>query len=192
MKAALIALASVLLPVPVAPAIPETVVIDPASIVQVICPTDDGYKAGTAFRVGNDLMLSVNHVTSGGDCFINGQRVVVRYASEDEDFSMLEGSPGPSLKIDCGGFVRGRRYIAIGFARGLPTETSVELYGTGMSDDGLALLTGMFTVIPGQSGGPVIDAETGKVVGTVNTDDFQQGISGSVELRGTPVCRKIA
>jgi hypothetical protein len=40
------------------------------------------------------------------------------------------------------------------------------------------------------SGGPVLDAETGKVVGTINVYDEPSGMSGSVPLSETPVCKR--
>jgi hypothetical protein len=43
-------------------------------------------------------------------------------------------------------------------------------------------------VIPGQSGGSIIDAETGKAVGMVNAYDMAKGLSYSIPLSATPVC----
>jgi hypothetical protein len=56
------------------------------------------------------------------------------------------------------------------------------------ADAGMAALVGVFTAQPGQSGGPIIDAETHKVVGTVNAADWESGATFSVELRGTSIC----
>jgi sulfur relay (sulfurtransferase) DsrF/TusC family protein len=53
----------------------------------------------------------------------------------------------------------------------------------------MAILEGVWTVIPGQSGGAVLDPDTHKVVGVVNTYDMEGGLSGSVELKRTSVCR---
>jgi hypothetical protein len=158
---------------------------DHSAIVKVDCLQG----MGTAFRIGRHLLLSVKHVTSMSMCSIDGEQVRVIYSGEKQDFSMLEmQSEGQTLGIDCGGFVRGRRYLATGFARGLDETTTVELEGTGKTDGRLSVLKGTYTVIPGMSGGPIIDAETGKVVGTTNTYDYPDGLSGSVELRSTPVC----
>jgi hypothetical protein len=179
---------SLLLASPTAPAIPPMVFVSPKSIVQVICFAPNEVSAGTAFRIGNGLFLSVNHVTSAGVCYMAGKPVVVDYKSPTADFSMLAGDAGPSLPIGCGGFVKDHRYIAIGFARGLSQETTVELTATGQFDHGEALLYGMFTVIPGQSGGPILDEDTGQVVGTINAYDYEDGLSWSVPLSATPVC----
>jgi hypothetical protein len=48
----------------------------------------------------------------------------------------------------------------------------------------------MIPVIPGMSGGPIVDAETGRVVGTVNKENFEAGLSWSVQLKDTPICKK--
>jgi len=187
-----LALATALLvPSTVAPANVNQVVIPETAIVQVICPVTGGWSAGTAFRVGpTGITLSVNHVTKIGTCEIDGKPIGHVWASPTSDFSMIDGTPGPSLKIDCGGFVKGKTYLAIGYARGAPFLTTVALQATGQKANGFAVLVGIFTMIPGQSGGPLIDAETGKVVGTNNVYNMEQGWSGSVPLSDTPVCKK--
>jgi hypothetical protein len=173
---------------------PGLIVVQPEAIVQVICFGIDNkrgpyVRSGTAFRVGGYL-LSVNHVTTGpAKCFIGKDPIKIAYASPKADFSMLEGDSGPFLQVDCGGFIKGRKYVALGYARGLSQITPVELTGTGEVQGGLSVLVGMFSVIPGQSGGPVIDEQTGKVVGTVNVENYEEGMSGSVALQGTPVCK---
>jgi hypothetical protein len=166
------------------------VVVQPDSIVQVLCFGKDSESAGTAFRVGPQFLLSVNHVTSGPEqCFIGGKPINLAWKSPTSDFSELLGDEGPYLPIDCKGFVKDRHYIAIGFARGISPATTVDLVGTGEHDHGMALLVGMVPVIPGMSGGPVIDAETGRVVGVVNAENFEDGLSWSQELKDEPVCR---
>jgi hypothetical protein len=68
--------------------------------------------------------------------------------------------------------------------------TTVELEGTGETTNGYAILKGISVVIPGMSGGSIIDAETGKVVGTINAFDMVNGLSYSVPLSNTPICAK--
>jgi len=157
---------------------------------RVVCLQAGGYSAGTAFRIGPHLLLSVKHVTSAGNCQIEGQAIHILYTSPKADFSILtdERPTTEFLKVDCDGFKEGRRYLAIGHARALDQLTIVPMVGTGQYAFGMAVLAGIFTAQPGQSGGPIIDAETGKVVGTVNTGNWEQGLTGSVELKGTPVC----
>jgi hypothetical protein len=165
-------------------------IVDPAAIVQVWCFAKDAIYAGSAFRVGNGLLLSVNHVTSSGQCLIDGKAIDIKYKAPKADFSMLKGSEGPFLKVDCGGFVKGRKYLAIGYGRGRNEISVIELAGTGQYDDnGEAVLSGLLAVIPGMSGGPIISEDTGEVVGTVNAENFEEGLSWSVEIKQTPVCR---
>jgi hypothetical protein len=171
----------------VVPAPAATWLVPPKAVVQVICPMPGGWSAGTAFRVGKYL-LTVNHVTKPGTCEIGGVPVKVLYASPTKDFAILAGDEGPFIPVDCGGFVQGKKYLAIGYARGLPFQTKVELVATGQKSGQFSILRGVITVIPGQSGGPIVDADTGRVVGTVNVYNFEQGWSGSVALADTPIC----
>ena len=157
-------------------------------IPKVVCPTVFAVSMGTAFRVSPHLLVSVRHVTNWPVCEIDGQ-AIKSWNDPDKDFSLIaDDRAGPFLKVDCGGFVKGRKYIAVGHARGLDQLTIVEMIATGITRGGFYALSGIFTVVPGQSGGPIIDAETGKVVGTVNTYDAANGLSGSIELKGTALC----
>lgn len=174
------------------------IVIQPKAIVQVVClgieKSGRPYiRSGTAFRIGS-YFLSVNHVTTGpAKCFIGSTPISVSYASRSSDFSMLDADKGPYLPVDCGGFVKGHRYVALGYARGVDQITSVDLVATGDHlSDGQAVLSGIFAIVPGMSGGPILDADTGKVVGTNNVENFEEGMSGSVALKDTPVCKAAA
>lgn len=145
---------------------------------------------GTAFYVSENIMVSVAHVTDGAACYIGNKPFKV--LSTENDFSVLRPA-APSkkwLRIDCEGFVPGNKYVAVGHARGLVTLTEVDLTATTRLAGGQTVLEGMWTVIPGQSGGPILDAETGKVVGTVNRYNMPTGESASVELRGTSLCQR--
>jgi hypothetical protein len=146
------------------------------------------FGRGSAFYVGPTTLLSVAHVTTMLGCTINGKPFTVLRSKGD--FSIISvATPSTNwLRIDCGGFVAGKLYEAIGYARGLDTQTTVELEATGKIDGQLSRLGGVFTVIPGQSGGPIRDELTGRVTGTVNTYDAEDGLSGSVALKDTPVC----
>jgi hypothetical protein len=120
---------------------------------------------------------------------INGVPIHVIYTSAKADFSILtDDRAGQWLKVDCGGFVAGREYIAIGHPRGTDGLVAVPMIATGRTEDGEAVLVGIFTAQPGHSGGAIIDAETGKVVGTINAADWEHGMTDSVELKNTPVC----
>ena len=153
------------------------------------CPVADGWIMGTGFRIGS-LLVTAKHVISHEKCFyVGGGNAEIAYSSPSLDYAILKGGKGPFIKVDCGGFVKGKKYLAVGYARGAPYLTTVELTATGSNADGFAILSGIFTFIPGMSGGPVIDEETGKVVGLINVFQEPEGISGSVELKNTSVCK---
>jgi hypothetical protein len=153
-------------------------------VLKVDC--DEG--SGSAFRIAPNLAISVAHVTSLEGCKIDGLRFQILQTKGD--FTILETfDEGPWLKIDCKGFVKDREYEALGYAMGLDTQTEVDLKATGDMFDGFARLWNVFTVIPGQSGGPMVDKLTGEAVGTVNIFNPESGDSGSVPLSETPVCK---
>jgi hypothetical protein len=159
----------------------------PATAVPLV---DCAETAGSAFRVSEHLLLSVNHVVSGADCKISGQPIHIEYKSRKSDFAaMSDDRSGQWLKVDCRGFIEGHEYLALGHARAMQELTAVPLTATGFYDDGMARLTGVFTAQPGQSGGPIIDAETGEAVGTVNAANWEYGTTFSVELKGTWICK---
>ena len=169
-------------PVPLEPSVPR-----------VYCPQDDGgpYYA-TAFRISPHLLLSVKHVTSLAHCEIDGVPIHILYTSPTADFTILsDDRAGKWLTVDCEGFIAGRKYIAIGHPRAVDSVVAVPLIGTGnYSDDGEAVLVGVFTVQPGHSGGAIIDAVTHQVVGTINAANWEEGTSYSVELKKTPICTR--
>jgi hypothetical protein len=172
------------------PAVPQTAPML-ESIPLVFCPSKDGFSSGTAFRVGPNLILSVAHVTSLPQCFIDGEPINIIHTSSTADFSILSDDRiGDWIRVDCAGFVKGRLYLSIGHARGMEQLTIVPMIFTGEREGGQAMLAGVFTAQPGMSGGPVIDAETHEVVGTTNTADWEEGVTGSVELRATSVCKR--
>lgn len=156
----------------------------------VVVKVDCTAGSGTAFRVGPTELISVAHVTGMTGCKIDGQPFTVTY--RHGDFTALKmDAPAPQwLKIDCGGFVQNHHYIGYGFARGLDSETSVDVVATGAMEDAEEILVGIFEFQPGQSGGPVVDAGSGEVVGTVNAANWEAGASFSTPLSETRLCPK--
>jgi hypothetical protein len=108
--------AAALLAAPVAASAPASPQLEQPAVPLVICPMIGGYSAGSAFRIGPHLLLSVNHVTSASaTCGIDGQRITVIYASPERDFSVLsDDRPGSYLKP-----------IAAAMSRGADTSRSV-------------------------------------------------------------------
>ena len=148
--------------------------------------------SGTAFRVGKTHFLSVAHVTALHFCTVEGKPIAVTNQDGDHDFSELEVPlpRGGGLPISCEGFVPGQWYWSSGFANAAPFQTNIALYATFLKDrDGKRVLIGESAVIPGMSGGPVMDS-AGRVVGTVNAFVRGSTISLSRELKDTAVCRE--
>jgi hypothetical protein len=186
----LVAIALAAVPVPAAPQ--EATPASPLPL--VICPKLQGSMRGSAFRVGAHLLLTAKHVTAEAPCSIEGDAMHVTYKGPDSDYAMLsDDRTGAFFKVDCGGFVEGKEYVALGHARGLDQITAVPLTATGeYHDNGDAILVGIMTAIPGQSGGPIVDPDTGKAVGIVSASNFEHGLSFAGEVKDTPVCKTAA
>lgn len=145
---------------------------------------------GTAFRMGLNHWGSVAHVTALHNCSVDGETIAVTEQDGGRDFARFDTAKGApnGFRINCGGFIPGHWYWAIGYARGLPVQTAIALYATfAKAPDGKRVLIGEYTVIPGMSGGPILD-EAGQVVGTVNAYFPDRPISLSRELKDTSIC----
>jgi hypothetical protein len=145
---------------------------------------------GTAFRIGPTTFLSVAHVTDGKDCTIDGEPFT--FANDGElDFAVIEVPTlrrGGAMRINCDGFVVGDYYFASGYAFGHPWQRTVTIRATGVARDGYRYLWGTPTVIPGMSGGPVMNAR-GEVVGLVNMYSPWLPLSFSLPLSETSMCK---
>jgi hypothetical protein len=154
---------------------------------QVVC--DNSF--GTAFRIGHNRLLSVDHVTSHTGCTVDNEPITVELADPELDFSIaLSARPGPNIvKYSCAGIKAGEWVYAIGHAKGWPRQQMIALVSRGWKHpDGMAILHGNGTVIPGMSGGPVINA-AGEVVATVNAYNPWINLSFVRELKDTPLCQ---
>jgi hypothetical protein len=161
--------------------------IDPSihpEIVRVDCED----SRGSAVKIGPNTLLSVAHVTSGEGCMIGGKPFKIIATKGDFSVLLSEITSDRWLQHDCGGFVGGRTYTAIGFARGLNSQTTIDAVAMGERIWGFERLWGVFTVIPGMSGGGFIDQSTGRLVGMVNVYEARRGDSGSVALKDTSIC----
>lgn len=153
------------------------------AVMQVFC----ALGSGTAF-VAEGHILSVAHVTEGaGPCGIDAMPVT-GHQDGHLDFVTIDGDATGGFKINCDGYSEGQTYFAIGYAEGLPKQRVIALMGTGQrADNGEAILYGDPTVIPGMSGGPIINVK-GEVVGTVNMYSTVEPLSLSVPLSDTKLC----
>jgi hypothetical protein len=145
---------------------------------------------GSAFRVGGVHWLSVAHVTALHACSIDDQPITVTEQDGKRDFSRLDAGimPANGFKINCGGFIPGRWYFAVGFPWGGPIQVAIPIYATyAKSTAGLRVLIGEDAVIPGMSGGVVMNA-AGEAVGTINAYVPGTGVSLSRELKDASVC----
>lgn len=152
---------------------------------QVVCAEGKG----TAFRVGRNTFLSVAHVASLTGCTIDGAPFTATLDGP-RDFAILDVpiNRGGALKINCDGFTPGEWYFAIGFAKGLPVQALVTVLATyAKLPNGMRVLIGSPTFIPGMSGGPVLNSR-GEVVGTVNAYNRIYPLSFSRALRDTEAC----
>jgi hypothetical protein len=145
---------------------------------------------GSAFRIAANHWISAAHVTALHNCSINGSPITVTEQDGAHDFSRFDAGPARpgGLKINCHGFIPGEWYWASGHARGLPFQTAIALYATyAKFPDGKRVLIGPYTVIPGMSGGAIMNG-SGEVVGLVNAYIPGTAISLSRELKSTSVC----
>jgi len=146
---------------------------------------------GSGFRVGENHMFTAAHVASLTNCMIEQMPISVTEQDDLNDFASFDVADGVphGLAIDCDGYKPSHWYWAIGYAMGRNTQTAVQVYATIFFDpDGQRILIGHHAFVPGMSGGPVIDPDTGKVVGIVNAYDPANGISISSELKFTSAC----
>jgi hypothetical protein len=144
--------------------------------------------SGTAFKTERGW-VSAAHVTSLFGCEIGG--VPIGATPEGTlDFSRLDyAGKGSGFKVNCEGMKAGTYVFAAGYAGGFTWQTMTRHLVTYKStDDGLRLVLGGPTFIPGMSGGPVLNA-AGEVVGIVNAYSKMFPVSFSRELKDTSLCR---
>ena len=154
-------------------------------VAQVVCPS----SLGTAFRAGGKW-ISVEHVTKAKNCVVEGRHIGIGATEAGKDFSVIGPARNRGLKINCEGFKAGEYYYAIGYAYGNPVQRLLTLQGTGehSTDNGMAVLFGDPALIPGMSGGPILNAK-GEVVGTNNMYSRWLPLSLSRELKDTSLCK---
>jgi S1-C subfamily serine protease len=180
---------------PIEDSVPSPYFLNINLVHRVSCPR----WTGTAFTVGNGLVITAAHVSNGaetgGRCLVDGKPSTILYEDMEQDFAILgTETEAQHFVIDCEGYKRGKRYYAIGWAGG--DELVVQQFiGTGARVS--AIFGGAFkrqgilkgNSYGGMSGGPIVD-ERGFVVGLVNGGSTTgRAVSLSRELSQTVVCK---
>lgn len=156
--------------------------------------------SGTGFKIADGRWITVAHVAKLTACSIDGLPISVTHIDDHGDFAVI-AVPGDhrrgGIAVNCGGYRNGVYYWALGHARGdpfpeiVPIRHSDYLTELGGGLHGWAVFYGQMAVIPGMSGGPVLD-QTGRVVGTVNAYNPFWPISFSRPLSETVICKGAA
>jgi hypothetical protein len=168
----------------------------------VYCEDDEGNAWwGTMVHYSKDRYLSVSHVASNGLCYDAKTMVPLKVTLNDglNDFAIFQ-SPIPLdnkiLKISCDSFKINQTYYSIGWAEGqylikMPLKAMNKYTNKRFTVDEkpalhFRLLQGK--IIPGMSGGPMID-ENWVIHGMNNAVWDDINTSYSRELADTAVCK---
>jgi S1-C subfamily serine protease len=170
---------------------PTPYLIDNNAIARIQC----GQWVGTGSYLGNGLILTAMHVAAGGNCEADDEPAKLVISTPGLDYAILRTVAAQSTRelIDCSGYHEGQALLATGFAEGALRTVTQRLTASGSyviqkQFYGEAILRG--SVTQGMSGGPIVDLNTGALVGIVNanTDD---GITQvlSLPVSETALCR---
>lgn len=172
---------------------------------QIVCINDEKkYTSGTMFMIAPSIYVSADHVTEDHTCFdyAADKPVLVYKKDAAKDISLIRGLPIATykpLRVSCEGFQKGRTYYLLGFAHGTlyalnavvatGNYTGKDFIVDGVVKEHLHELKGL--VVPGQSGGPVVDLERGGVVVGLNNVTAERGtLAYSRELKDTFICKR--
>lgn len=156
---------------------------------QVVCIG----SRGTAWRLSRGRFASVDHVTSNAGCTINGKPIKVEHSDPFGDFSIVtvEDDVEGGIPVNCAGFFHGNHYYSVGYARGWPVSVVITIRANNFFHNSFRqwqIFTGIEYVIPGMSGGPILNS-AGEAVGEVNAYNKWEGLSWSRPLSETVLCQ---
>lgn len=163
-----------------------------------------GDNLGTANYIQPNILMTANHVVGENKrCkdVATGLNLIPYLQEKDNDFALLvtDTKRDPRyLKYSCEGYKTGHTYYSLGFAFGrefvlykmVATEnfTDKEFFVDGKPNVHLRELLG--TIIPGESGGPIVD-ENFTIIGINNVTNLKDWDRGwSRELKDTSLCRR--
>lgn len=171
----------------------------------ITCTDAEGTGYGTGFMIRHNVVVTAAHVMRG-TCIDTVTRIPMTpyLVDEERDFALVTFNANlPEnvrvFQISCAGFVPGRTYQAVGFERGRffvvtnllaredRTPPGYQLRG-GRTAVGLRALHG--DLIQGMSGGPIVDLQTGAVVGinsATNINALSRGFEMDIRAQGKPL-----
>ncbi|HEY0411116.1 MAG TPA: MarP family serine protease [Candidatus Dormibacteraeota bacterium] len=175
-------------PVPVPSELKTPGILQATQVVsRVLSKSECATEAGSAWPVARDYLVTNAHVVAGGRTVTvqtpaasGGQDIAATVVLFDPEVDVailhVPGSALPPLQLSSEDPIRGAAGAVIGYPRGGPEETvpaavrgtenaqGHDIYGQGLVTRRIEVLQA--TVIPGNSGGPVVD-RTGVVIGLV-------------------------
>jgi hypothetical protein len=183
---------------PPAPSLADVVSEVRDGVIRIEAGTCDGTATGTGFLLSPRLIATVEHVVDGSTQvkLKQGKKLVGRGTvigvDRDRDVALIRTSApidGHVFEFADSAPRLGDSVAALGFPLGLPlsvTSGSVSGDGRTVPIDGLrrrGLIQTDASLNPGNSGGPLIDKATGKVVGLVDIGTDAHGISFAVNAK---------
>jgi S1-C subfamily serine protease len=139
--------------------------------------------SGSGFLIDDDILVTAKHVADLTNCVdVSTKTSLTTYKTgPDQDIAVMTGKlpDMPYFKYDCSRYQKGQMYSAYGISDFFQRDyifRSVSMKGTGEYTDVKfrdgSVMTNMPRLwgfaVPGMSGGPIVNINTGNVVGIVN------------------------